>query len=36
VKVVSVAPYFAQAVKIVHDKESLSQLFDQMSAGFGG
>jgi ribose-phosphate pyrophosphokinase len=32
VKVVSVAPFFAQAVKTIHDKESLSQLIDQMNS----
>ena len=28
VKIISVAPLFAQAVKIIHNKDSLSQLFD--------
>jgi ribose-phosphate pyrophosphokinase len=28
VKVVSIAPLFAQAIRIIHDKESLSSLFD--------
>jgi ribose-phosphate pyrophosphokinase len=32
VTVVSVAPMFAQAVRIIHNKESLSQLFDQMNS----
>jgi len=31
VKVLSVAPLFAQAVKIIHNKESLSQLFIDIS-----
>ena len=30
VKVVSVAQLFAEAVKIIHNRESLSQLFDNM------
>jgi ribose-phosphate pyrophosphokinase len=32
ITVVSVAQFFAQAVKIIHNKESLSQLFDQMNS----
>ncbi len=32
IKVVSVAPFFAQAVKIIHNKDLLSQLFDQMDS----
>lgn len=30
IKVVSVAPLFAEAVKIIHNRESLSQLFDDI------
>jgi ribose-phosphate pyrophosphokinase len=29
VKLISVAPLFAQAVKIIHNKDSLSQLFSE-------
>jgi ribose-phosphate pyrophosphokinase len=32
IKIVSVASMFAQAVKIVHDKESLASLFDQINS----
>ncbi|MHB1485269.1 MAG: ribose-phosphate diphosphokinase [Saccharofermentanales bacterium] len=32
VKVVSVAPFFAKAVEIIHNKDSLSQLFENISS----
>ncbi len=32
VSVVSVAQFFAEAVKIIHNRDSLSQLFDQLNA----
>jgi len=34
VRVVTVAHLFAQAVKIIHNKDSLSQLFDNISSSF--
>jgi len=34
VKVISVTQLFAQAVKIIHNKNSLSQLFDNFSSSF--
>lgn len=33
VKIVSVAPLFAKAVKIIHNKQSLSQLFEILDSG---